>query len=35
MPKYLMLDHGGVLDGQQSQNPTENDLILNDYGDGL
>jgi hypothetical protein len=35
MPKYLMLDHGGVLDGQQSQNPTENDLILNDYGDDL
>lgn len=35
MTKYLMLDHGGVLDGEMSLNPGPNDLILSDLGEGV
>ena len=25
---YIMIDHGGVLDGEYTYNPSKNDLIL-------
>jgi hypothetical protein len=35
MTKYLMFDHGGVLDGQYSETPpTNDDLFITSYSDG-